>query len=231
MPNTKLSLITLAGLAVGAGLWLRPGDAPVPAAAVAVAAPAPAPAAQDIRPRSQGAAGLVRSPFGREAPPAQPDAAVRGEARRLRMQAGGYGTPAEYYRMDLKTLVAKAGLGDINAMLQLAEQYESESDALVDDPAFEARSNPHQLGRRYFEEAALAGRDRVVAVIAEKYQADGRPLEAYTWDLLAEKLGVPTPPGLRQQAGAALSAQQRALAEAKLNDLTMRIEKRQGHDK
>lgn len=219
MTRSRIVLIALVCLVAGAALRFWPDRASDTAARQARAPGVPQP---PQAPHSPVPAPASASPFGKGAPPSI-DLAAQRAARRARMEAGGYGTPPEYYLMDLATLTAKAAKGDINAMLQLAEQYESESAALINDPAFEARANPRQLGRRYFEEAALAGHKRVVAVIAEKYLADGKPLEAYTWELLAEKLGERGASGPRLQASAALDAQQRALAEAKLSDLTQRV--------
>lgn len=109
--------------------------------------------------------------------------------RKARMKKLGYETPEIYYSMSLKKLRALAKTGDMFALAQLGEQYFSESDVLELDPDYDFSVSPRGEAKKYLTLAINAGHVRVAAVLAKQYAAEGQMVEAYAWNILAEKVG------------------------------------------
>jgi hypothetical protein len=170
---------------------------------------------------AEGQASWTKSPFAKGAPPVQASLAARIEQRKERMKAKGIDTPPEYNTMDLKTLHSRAKRGDLFAMLQLAEQYAEEADALESDPAFDVKQSPNTLSKKYLADAMAAGHNHSAAVLAKKHAEEHNPVDAYAWHVLSERLGDTSNTTLFRQSNTFgnLSYEQRQLAEQKAAEL------------
>lgn len=169
----------------------------------------------------QGQASWSKSPFAKGAPPAQASLEARIEQRKERMKAKGIDTPPEYNTMDLKTLHSQAKRGDLFAMLQLAEQYAEEADALESDPAFDVKQSPNALSKKYLADAMAAGHNHSAAVLAKKHAEEHNAVDAYAWHMLSERLGDTSNTTLFRQSNTFgnLSYEQRQVAERKAAEL------------
>lgn len=222
MSRTRLTILSAIALAAGAAAlypFLADDSTATAGAAIERAtsgAPRPATAAQAPAPSTD-------SPFGRGPAAVETDPASLREQRHRKMLAQGYATPPEYAQMSVKTLAGLAEKGDIYALLQLGEQYYSESDALQNDPDYRTDASPQQIGKQYFEHAALTGHNHAAVILSQKYMEEGKPVETYAWAQLAEKLGDRQAADLGQQALRALTPQQREMAEVKLNEMHYRV--------
>ena len=127
------------------------------------------------------------SPFGR-ASAAPDDPAQRRAARKARMEAGGYSTPAKYFAMELPELRRLAQAGDVFALVQLAEQYSSEWAALQDQAGFDSQASPKVLSEQLFTEAMQGGFTQLAPVMAVKAIETDDLVAAYAWNLVSEKL-------------------------------------------
>lgn len=170
---------------------------------------------------AEGQASWSKSPFAKGAPAAQASQATRIEQRKERMKAKGIDTPPEYDTMDLKTLHSQAKRGDLFAMLQLAEQYAEEADALESDPAFDVKQSPNALSKKYLADAMAAGHNHSAAVLAKKHAEEHNPVDAYAWHMLSERLGDTSNTTLFRQSNTFgnLSYEQRQVAERKAAEL------------
>jgi len=115
-------------------------------------------------------------------------------ARQKKMESLGYGSPPEYYEMDLKTLKKLAKQQDVFALLQLAEQYYNEERRLSSDPEFPRNEDPKQLAKQYLANAAGAGHSRAASILARHYFEENDPVNAYAWRLVSEQIGDGTNP-------------------------------------
>lgn len=202
----------LAALLAGLGYCFWPGDdhraAPTPArrdAAPVAGAPVQAGAAKT----AGGGMGWLTSPFGRGAA-GEIDQATLLKERKLRMKQGGYYTPEEYFSLPLAELNRRAKAGDLYAMLQLAQQYYYESDALQSREGFDAGADAKALGRQYFADAAVAGHVQIIAVLVQLYEAEGDTANAYAWELFGQQMGLKV---AGERDATKLSAQARADAQ------------------
>ncbi len=201
--------------------------AAISGAPATAAAGTPAPLAPAQAPAlAQGAESA--SPFGRGAAVTTllADPALQREQRRKKMETQGYATPPHYYQMSVKALADLADKGDVYAMLQLGEQYYSENDALERDPDYRTDRHARQIGKEYLENASVAGHTQAAVIVSRKYMEEGKPVDAYIWTQLAEKLGNRQAVDLGQQALRVLTPQQKEMAEIKLNELYYRATQR-----
>ncbi|MDC8759569.1 hypothetical protein [Janthinobacterium fluminis] len=224
---TILSAIAvLAGAVALHALFATGDEAAERTSPLAPAVPASVPLAGTAGPAPLSSA---LSPFGRGAPAQEEDPALQRQQRRKKMETLGYATPPDYEQMGVKTLAALVEKGDIYAMLQLGERYYSESDTLAREPGYRTDASPQQIGKQYLEDATLAGHNHVAVILAQKYLDEGKPVDAYAWALLAEKLNDPQASELGRQALGALTPQQRQMADVKFKDLYFRAMQRFAH--
>lgn len=182
MPSQHHSAILLTIAAGALACVVLSADAPTaPAPASTGTASRPAPAA----PRAAPSHPSLQSPFGPPVALAQ-DRPRRIAARRARMEARQYGTPDAYYAMDLGQLTGLARNGNAFALIQMAEQYESEWEALQDDPAFDRAADPLRLSRQLFLLAIKSGYPQVAAVMAVKSLDKDDLIDAYAWSMVAD---------------------------------------------
>ncbi|SHG39851.1 hypothetical protein [Massilia sp. CF038] len=213
----KQLAVLIGSLALGAYVWLQVPARPVPAA------PAAAPQAAGRHWQLAGQ-GSLQSPFGIAA--ALPDSPPqRIAARRQRMQARQYSTPEPYYTMDLRTLTALARQGDSFAMIQMAEQYESEWEVLQDDPGFDRGADPARLSRQLFSLAIKSGYPHIAAVMAAKALDQGDLVDAHAWTRVAEALHDADSATLKRRAGSfqRLTHAERARAQASYDSLVLQL--------
>lgn len=156
---------------------------------------------------------------------AQVDRAAVARMRHEKMKALGYETPDKYYQMSLAQLQALAQEGDPYAMLQLAEQYYSEVEFIKGDPGFERDAKPKDVAMKYFEGAFLSGYVRVSAVVSMQMAAENKLVDAYAWQLLAQRYNDHTNDKVYGQYGtfATMSAMDKAAAQAKFDAMWQRI--------
>ncbi|MET3132025.1 hypothetical protein AAKU55_002295 [Oxalobacteraceae bacterium GrIS 1.11] len=166
----------------------------------------------------------VASPFS-VALPVTVDHVKIVEKRRARMESEGYQTPAKYYDMDLATLTKKAQQADVFAMLQLGEQYWSESDVIQHDPAAEVQGNSRDIAKKYFAGAIQGGATHLAAVVSSKLVADNEVVEAYAWHLMSEKFNDTSNIGFERSSASfsRLSAEQRAEGNRRYGELAQKI--------
>jgi hypothetical protein len=142
-------------------------------------------------------------------------------ARQKKMESLGYGSPPEYYEMDLKTLKRLAKQQDVFALLQLAEQYYNEERRLSSDPEFPKNEDPKQLAKQYLANAAGAGHSRAAAILARHYFDENDQVNAYAWRLVSEQIGDGSNPvwGPDTNQFAGLSDAQIKLARARFDGI------------
>lgn len=218
---TKNLLLILTALAVTSGIVAR-GTRSTEEAAVqpAVATGTATPEANASR--LAAPASSIVSPFGRGQPQATTDPALRRQLRQKKLESLGYSTPPDYYRMPLKSLYQLADRGDLFAMIQLGEQYYSETLDLESDPDFDVRLPPRQIGMQYLQDAALAGHVHVALIVANKFLESNQPDEAYAWARLAEQLGDRGAARPARQILDGLTPAQLKSANARFDDLYFR---------
>ncbi len=128
------------------------------------------------------------SPFGRGEPPPR-SAAERVLQRTARMQQGGYSTPPAYFSMSLQELHARAKQNDIFALLQLGEQYWSESEDISSDPAFDSSLSPKEKAIKLIAAAAEHGQLHAATIVTSMYESQGQDVLAYAWALVSQRTG------------------------------------------
>ncbi|WP_312547966.1 hypothetical protein [Massilia sp.] len=140
---------------------------------------------------TQPASAWPGSPFGEASSVPPPSQQVQAHvlARQRKMTEGGYGSPPEYYEMDLKTLQMLAKNGDGDAMLQLAEQYYEEASRLCTDPAFPSSGDTRQLAKQYLADAVGAGFSRAATLLSKRHLEENNLVDAYVWRLVSERIG------------------------------------------
>lgn len=143
------------------------------------------------QPRStdHGSLAWLDARFGQADATSAPPQPAHIHARQKKMESLGYGSPPEYYEMDLKTLKKLAKLHDGDAMLQLAEQYYNEANIIYSDPEFPKNGDPKAIAKQYLTEAFGAGFSRAASVLAKHSFDENDLVEAYAWRLVAEKVG------------------------------------------
>ncbi|WP_332854862.1 hypothetical protein [Duganella sp. S19_KUP01_CR8] len=137
---------------------------------------------------AQSTTGII-SPFGRGAPPPPKSLEERIRVRKVRMEKNGYSTPPEYYAMSLQELHIRAKQNDVYALLQLGEQYWSESEELVDAPSFDKALPPKDNAIKWMTAAVGQGHSRAATLVSLMYESQGQELQAYTWALISERMG------------------------------------------
>lgn len=164
------------------------------------------------------------SPFGTSMPRRESDA-VRVARRRASMESNRYSTPPQYYTMGLSQLRTLAKQFDVFALVQLGEQYSSELSALQYDPAFDSSEDPRSLSKNYFTDAIRLGYTHLAAVQAAKSFERGDKVDAYAWQMIAQRFNDPDP-GLsrRNDAFATLTAADKAAANKTYLELLSRLE-------
>ncbi len=209
----KLSFILITAIIAGAALFATKDKEQVVAA--------PSSSAQTTQPfalASQAAIELPGpvSPFG-PAIYVPDDRPMRIAARRARMTAEKYTTPERYYSMDLTALGKLARAGDTFALIQMAEQYESEWEMLQDDPGFDRSADPKRLSRELFVLAIKGGYPHVAAAMAVKSLGKNDLEDAYGWNLLAQDFNDRDSAALNAQQArfASLTPAERAAGERK----------------
>jgi len=145
------------------------------------------PESSRVKTPSEKNASWGASPFSTDIPPAI-DSRKRIALRRVKMEAFRYQTPPAYDVMDLKTLTNLARQGDVNAMVQLGEQYGSEQDELQQDPYYDIKVDPNATSRRYFQGAIREGYTHLAAVMSRKSFDKDDLVDAYAWNILAERM-------------------------------------------
>lgn len=181
MPNiATTAIVTVAGAA--ALTYLLVHGQPLPGVAAPPRPPMPERTATSATPAMRSA---IVSPFD-VAETRADDPARRIAARRARLQANNYDTPDAYYTMTLSQLTPLARKGDSFALIQMAEQYESEWETLQDDPAFERAADPQRLSRQLFVQAIKSGYPHVAAAMAVKSLEKDNLVDAYAWSMVAD---------------------------------------------
>jgi hypothetical protein len=206
-------LLSIGTVAIAAATWLLASGAANNEAPVARVAQekSPLPAARIAAIRT-----VTPSAVGTALPAAEPWA-----TRRHKMESRHYGTPPEYYGMSLVALNELAKHGDVFALLQLGEQYASESMELRRQPGFDTSEEAKTLAKRYFTDALAHGHLGAASVLSRMALEENNPVDAYAWNLLSTRL--------QDQAGAEwfrkspafanLSEQQKQLAAEKVPKL------------
>ncbi|MBU6951087.1 hypothetical protein [Hahella sp. HN01] len=101
----------------------------------------------------------------------------------------GYLIPPELHSYDLTTLESLATQGDTNAMVHLGERYLYFIKDNPRHPDFRKDVNYPALAKSYFGEALKRGHKHAAAILSEAYFSEDRMVEAYAWNIVAEKLG------------------------------------------
>ncbi|ABC33303.1 conserved hypothetical protein [Hahella chejuensis KCTC 2396] len=101
----------------------------------------------------------------------------------------GYLIPPELHSYNLTTLESLATQGDTNAMVHLGERYLYFIKDNPRHPDFRKNVNYPALAKSYFGEALKRGHKHAAAILSEAYFSEDRMVEAYAWNLVAEKLG------------------------------------------
>jgi hypothetical protein len=143
-----------------------------------------------------------------------------------KMKKLGYETPAKYYQMNLTQLEGLAKQGDAYAMLQLAEQYYSESDYIKNDPAYDRSRKPREIGMEHFEDAIRAGYTHAASVIAMQMAGENRTIDAYAWRLLSDRFNDHANDKTYEQYAVfdKMTAMDKAEARGKLDTILQRYE-------
>jgi hypothetical protein len=104
-----------------------------------------------------------------------------------KMKKLGYETPAKYYDMNLVQLRELSKKGDAYAMIQLAEQYYSETDYIKNDPNFDKSRKPQDIALGYFEDAMRAGYTHAASIVSMEMAGENKPVDAYAWRMLSDR--------------------------------------------
>lgn len=121
-----------------------------------------------------------------DAPENQP---VMDAEKERKMQELGYLLPPEYHDKDLFTLQALAKNGDVWALVHLGERYYFDIGVRADHPERRAALDYPKLAKEAFREALARGHRHSAAILAEVHLLEKNPVDAYAWNLIAEKQG------------------------------------------
>lgn len=131
------------------------------------------------------------SAFCRGEPMPLPAQTQRIEARRKSMRALGIATPDSYHDMGFAQLRDLSKSHDVYAMLQLAIRYRLEAEILRGEPGFDFKESPKEAEQRYWTEAITSGHPHSALILADQYWQEGKPTEALSWCILAQRMGDP----------------------------------------
>lgn len=143
-----------------------------------------------------------------------------------KMKKLGYETPAKYYQMSLTQLEELAKKGDAYAMLQLAEQYYSETDYIKNDPAYDRSRKPREIAMAHFEDAIRAGYTHAASVIAIQMAGENKTIDAYAWRLLSDRFNDHANDKIYQQYAVfdKMTVMDKAEARGKLDTILRKFE-------
>lgn len=167
-----------------------------------------------------------RSPFAKGEPPPPRSLAERMRERKTVMQALGLRTSDDYYTMSLKELQQRAEMKDVLAMLQLAVQFGTESADLERDADYDFAVDPKTEQKKYLAAALNAGHAHSAALLATLYWQDNQLVDAYAWNLLAQRVNDSSGEEWSRGAFAGLTPDQRQAAEKKADAFMQEANKR-----
>lgn len=166
----------------------------------------------------------LESPFGKGPPPMPRTAEQRARERKLLMERNHYSTPPAYFTMSLHELQERAKQKDVFALLQLGEQYWSESEEIANDPAYDKELSPKQNAINMMIAAAGQGHSKAAALVSNMYASQGADIDAYVWSLVSERMGDSSLQAQRSIYEERLSSNQRAEAMSRAGAANTQIQ-------
>lgn len=129
------------------------------------------------------------------------------------MRALGLAIPDMYDEMGLGQLEELSRKHDVYAMLQLALRYRLEVEHLRREPEYDIKESPKEAEQRHWLDAVTNGHARSAMIVADLAWKDGKPAEAVSWSLLAQRMGDPGAEKWLKEKQAMVSPGDQTLAE------------------
>ncbi|POZ60107.1 hypothetical protein [Chromobacterium alticapitis] len=151
--------------------------------------------------------------------------------RKQQLRKLGYQIDVRYYKMSLSDLREAARRGDPQALTHLAERYLFQLDGHPREPDYEPGFRYREQAREALQQAYAQGNAHAAAMISESYLLDKQPQDAAAWNLVARRAGDALSADwfLKTKDYQALTAQQRAAAEQKADQIWRTLPLRKTH--